>query len=283
MKDIRLGNNKSKTLLGEIVLTGTHYYEGRNGVIAIWDKRYDGPCIYTITTFPNGKVYVGMCRDYSKRVGSHRKDLFLGKSCNPILQNSFNKYKFAIIKIEERCLEEELGEKEVYYINFYKSKGTPHGCNIIEGGTSTFIQTDAAKKKISLRHKGDSSSSKRTVYEYNLDGTFSREWSCAMDAVRFYGYKKSRIDQVCSFKKKSKSFMGKMWRYFKSDKLDPIRYDIDSRIVKGVQQITVSGEVLNTFDSLTAAAIATGIKRATISAALRQNRIGMGFYWKKKI
>ena len=81
--------------------------------------------IYKITNLINGKVYIGQASDIYTRWTNHknaslRKDK---KEYKYPLYRAFRKYGIENFKFEiiEECSEEELNEKEIYYIDFYNT------------------------------------------------------------------------------------------------------------------------------------------------------------------
>jgi group I intron endonuclease len=75
--------------------------------------------IYKITS-PSGKIYIGQSKDIEKRFYSHRKqtekqNTKFGLS---IKEHGINNHSFEILEI---CNEDELNERELYYIRIFKS------------------------------------------------------------------------------------------------------------------------------------------------------------------
>ena len=95
--------------------------------------------IYMIKNIINGKMYIGKSFDIKKRWANHRYELNKGAHVNNHLQSAWNKYgecSFEFIIIEE-CSEEELNNKEIYWI---KTLDTYHNAyNQTEGGEGTHL------------------------------------------------------------------------------------------------------------------------------------------------
>lgn len=87
--------------------------------------------IYKITN-PKGKIYIGQSKDISLRF----KDYFKLNHCKsqPKLYYSLKKYgpENHIFEIIEECSIEQLDEREIYWIKYYKS--FKDGLNLTEGG-----------------------------------------------------------------------------------------------------------------------------------------------------
>jgi group I intron endonuclease len=110
------------------------------------------PAIYEFVNNINQKVYVGQTIDYSHRIRSHKFNLTQNK--NTPFYNALLKYgweNFSINIIEE-CEENELNNKEIYWIK-KKNSLYPNGYNLLEGGSQS-RHTDYTKQKISNGRKG---------------------------------------------------------------------------------------------------------------------------------
>lgn len=99
--------------------------------------------IYKIENMVNHKVYIGQSKNIYTRWNTHKYKLNKGTSPNKYLQNAYNKYgkdnfEFSIIC---ECKEEELNEKEKFYISFYKSTDRKYGYNLESGGNDKFHGT----------------------------------------------------------------------------------------------------------------------------------------------
>lgn len=81
--------------------------------------------IYKIENKQNGKIYIGQSIDIKKRLESHiaMSNSKNKNSYNRPLYNDFRKYgiKNFNFNVIEECEEQELNEKERYWINFYNS------------------------------------------------------------------------------------------------------------------------------------------------------------------
>ena len=99
------------------------------------DKIYDRIGIYGIKNKINNCIYVGKTgMNFGDRWDSHRSLLRNNKHFNPYLQNAWNKYgeeNFEFVIVEE-CTIEELDNKEIYYIKFYREQNLSY--NLADGG-----------------------------------------------------------------------------------------------------------------------------------------------------
>ena len=152
--------------------------------------------IYKITNIKSNKVYIGQSINIKSRKTHHFSDLRGNRHPNRFLQHSWNKYgemnfKF---KILEYCSKQQLDEKEVYWINYYKSNNQKYGYNLESGGHKNKQHNERSKKLMSIKsknairtsewrykigkaHKGKvlSKSTKEKIRQYNLGKKYSTE------------------------------------------------------------------------------------------------------------
>lgn len=108
-------------------------------------------CIYKITS-PTGKIYIGKTKNFSKRVKDyHRQPCKTQRR----LYNSFIKHGIEshVFKVVEYCQEEELNDKEKYYIRLFNTFQTKNGLNLSDGGQGGKM-SDEGKKNLSEKRKG---------------------------------------------------------------------------------------------------------------------------------
>lgn len=112
--------------------------------------------IYCIENTVNKKKYMGMSRDIKRRWSEHKTELNSHTHVNQYLQSAWDKYgksKF-IFYIIELCSEENLSERECYYIQYYNSLSHENGYNLTTGGENISV----GKSVIHLKD--------RTIYNF---------------------------------------------------------------------------------------------------------------------
>lgn len=105
--------------------------------------------IYIIKNKVNNKVYIGQTTVSIKlrfqnhlSAAKHNKDYVLGKAIRKYGEENF------YIELIEECLEEELNEREIYWISFFNSTNNKFGYNISIGGNVVRTTKELNEKKI---------------------------------------------------------------------------------------------------------------------------------------
>ncbi|MFA2720635.1 GIY-YIG nuclease family protein [Bacillus paranthracis] len=115
--------------------------------------------IYKATNKVNGKVYIGQTnKSFNIRVGQHKTESSINRN-NMVICKAIRKYGFENFEWEIICKcenQEELNEKEKYYIAFYNSYKNGYNSNLGGGGNKGFKMPEKAKKTISIKLQGES-------------------------------------------------------------------------------------------------------------------------------
>lgn len=109
--------------------------------------------IYMIRNIINEKKYIGKSFDIKKRWSNHKYELNKGIHGNSHLQSAWNKYgrDNFVFSIVEECAEDELDNKETYWID--KLDTYHNGYNQTEGGGDGAHLPDEVKAKIGAASK----------------------------------------------------------------------------------------------------------------------------------
>jgi len=106
--------------------------------------------IYKITNAVNNKVYIGQTTNTLKyRFDQHLRETASLKRKNTYFHNAIEKYgieNFVVEKIDEAETIEELNQKEIFWIEFYKSNQKQFGYNLDSGGENCFKSTETKLK-----------------------------------------------------------------------------------------------------------------------------------------
>ena len=122
------------------------------------DKIYYRIGIYGIQNKINGCIYIGKTgMSFGDRWDSHRALLRANKHFNQYLQRAWNKYgedNFEFIIVEE-CSVDELNNREIYYIGFYRDQNLSY--NLADGGEGgSFLGkhlSEETKRKIGEKNR----------------------------------------------------------------------------------------------------------------------------------
>ena len=196
--------------------------------------------IYKITS-PSNKIYVGKSIDLDERKKNYKYEGRRKKQHK--LNNSINKYGWEnhLFEIIEICEEENINDREIYWISFYNS--VKEGLNLMYGGQGgkqsqevkdkksksmmgkkpsleTRQKMSESKKGHSMYDEGwkermkeaawKSKQSSKPILQYDLDGNFIKEWESKRQAG-----KKLKINPVSIANNTSgisKSAGGYVWK-----------------------------------------------------------------------
>lgn len=182
--------------------------------------------IYKIIS-PNGKIYIGQSENVYRRWVLYKGKYILNnnskKSYPKILWRSLQKYgsQKHTFEIVEICDIDKLNEREIFWIDFYKTYNTRHGMNCTKGGEGVkgYKWSKKARLKQSLTHKGKKPWNKgikpdEDAREKNRQAQIKR-WQLAKQDPLYYSE-----EQINHRKKKDctnlSAIRKKMWEKIKS-------------------------------------------------------------------
>jgi hypothetical protein len=222
--------------------------------------------IYCFTNKINNKKYVGQSIDILLRREQHfwaayniktrEYNTYFHKAIRKYGQNNF------IFEILEECKVDDLDEKEIKWISYYKSNNSEFGYNLTFGG------------------KPLNSSHSLKIYQYDKNGKLLAEFENAYDAARQLGegFYQSSI-WSCASHYKAKSVKGFIFAYEGDDLSWHFNLKINKR---AVVQLDKNNNIINTFSSLKEAARAVNGNSSNIRKVLQGKRkSSSGYYWKE--
>lgn len=230
--------------------------------------------IYCIENIQNAKKYIGLSRNIKRRWFEHKSELNRNDHNNKYLQSSWNKYgasKFTFY-IVELCEEENLSEREKYYIKQYKTLSHENGYNLTLGGEDISI----GRLVINLKTK--------TIYNFvkeaaELSGVSSATMSTWCDKKHNYMY----LDEYEQLSEEDKIYWSNFdWEKYDHEKLSAAhsRKNLSKETLKKVSEST-SGDknprakkvycpqLDETFDCIKYASDKYGINRGSITSCLK--------------
>jgi hypothetical protein len=193
--------------------------------------------IYKIENTVNGKVYVGQSKQPDRRWNDHkrimnttnererRKPLYVD-----MREYGVDRFSFSLL---EKCEDNDMNEREAFWIDRLHSQFWNNGYNIYGGG------------------RGQGTFVTRPISQYDLDGNFIRAYQNQCEAARATGLDSRSIGKACNGKLITCG--GFQWRY--SDDGPPesyreirgkavLQYDLDGNLVKRYENLKQAGDEL---------------------------------------
>lgn len=111
--------------------------------------------IYKFTNLKNNKVYIGKSTDIERRFQAHKRNHlnsnlaeYNTKFYRALRKYGFESFSFEILEQDMLFTEEELNQKELFYIQFYKSTQDEYGYNIQNGGEQTGVPRKITEEQV---------------------------------------------------------------------------------------------------------------------------------------
>ena len=169
-------------------------------------------CVYKITNLINNKNYIGITkRNPEIRFNEH----FSNK--NEILYRAKKKYgkeNFSLEIIEKDIPENQIDEKERYYIDFFNSL-IPNGYNLSKGGISNKSISEEGKQKLKKCNLGINNP-KCSKYILMIDihtNKILKKFGSTREAARFLGNENKYRSIAYCLSGRTKQSQGYFWKY----------------------------------------------------------------------
>lgn len=215
--------------------------------------------IYKITNKLNNKSYVGQSIDIFHRWKEHSMPYDNTKIHIAIKEQGIQNFIFEILEI---CSQDQLDEREIYWINQIDSYN--EGYNMTTGGQSSYSE------KVSPYRK--------QVNQYDLDGNFLQSYPSLKIAIETTGI--WQIGECCREKRKTAG--GYQWRY---EEKHPSSENLGKCDAPGTKEKPVvcyskNKEKIGEFKSIREAAKNTNTNPITITRSCQnKRRAENGTYW----
>ncbi len=208
--------------------------------------------IYKVINTETNEIYIGATRNsIDERKNDHIQKSNKGNGYK--FHNAISTYgadSFQWFQIDTASNNNELASKEIKYISEYNT--LENGYNSDKGGGF-----------------------KKTVYQYNLDGTLSNTFENLTAAATSVNATKKGISKACW--NVNHTLKGYLWSYDYKEKFIP---DSDNR-KKEVLQYNLNGNLLAQYISVAEASRKSGLSKTCISRCCRGEREQSGgFIWK---
>lgn len=255
--------------------------------------------VYKITNLINGKVYIGQSRDIHKRWIDHRRkspylsNIYLHRA---IRKHGIENFRFEVL---EECRIDQLNDLERKYIIRYKSL-KPNGYNLDLGGGAGKEISKETKEKLRLATTGEKNpnygkpkslltriklalSHSPSVNQYTLDGKFIRTFETTVEAVEAIVGENTYTARhsVCACCRGDRmATLGYQWRWSSvgTSNIPPYIKSSYNRIA--VDQFTVDGKYVATYQSAQQAGKAVGRSNANIIFACERGGTSGGYRWR---
>lgn len=219
--------------------------------------------IYKITS-PTNRIYIGQSVNIGKRWNYH-KGVFCKEQ--PKLYNSLKKHGWEnhTKEVIETCLLEQLNEKETYWKQYYLDQVNGDWskvlfCDLHDNGAGP--RSEETKKKIS-------ESTSVSVYQYDLQGNFIKEWKSGKEASIYLNISNGWVNKSAN-SNGDLTFHNFRFTKTKHNKLQPITKWFDKK--KPVIQCDIMGNIICEFESAKEASICLNIAIQHITACCRGER-----------
>lgn len=236
--------------------------------------------IYIIRNIINNKCYIGQTNNLKGRWIKHRNFLRKNKHHNKHLQAAWNKYgeKNFLFETLEKCPINELDEKEIYYIDKYKTY--INGYNLDKGGKGVrgYKHTEEElKKMIAIQNP-------LTVIQCDLRGTPLKTWLSASQAGKKLELSIRGIKAVCEKRNHQKTMGGFIWIYEKdyiSNNVDWSYYlTCNAHLPQPILQFDKQMNLIKEWQSMSQIFKELGISTGEISSVCNHHRkTSHGFIW----
>ncbi len=245
--------------------------------------------IYRITNLINKKSYIGeTIQDVEKRWKTHKSLSRLNKGC-PALKEAFNKYgienfKFEVLVI---CFDEDRLIYEKQYIKKYNTVA-PNGYNISEGGCERGFtglhHSEEARRKISeaVKKRFENPEERKKARENYVKNNInekrnqSEKWKKALAEGRLG--RKTGGKTSDETKKKISEGVKKVLQNGNKEQI--YNKAFMTKVCRKINQLSLSGEYIKTFNSIAEAAREVNKGCSTIHSVLtKKSKTAGGFKW----
>lgn len=223
------------------------------------NKKY---IVYCTTCTENGKIYIGVHGTenpeiFDRYIGNGLKVGYTIKNPHTAFQHAIKKYGYSKFKrstlyVFDNKNEAYNKEAEIVTLDFVKRRDN---YNTSIGGIQAGIVYDS-------------------LYQYDLEGNFIREWDSVKETVDYYGCNSNRFNMAI---KDKRSAFNCYWSKEKFDKLDITGYRKSKH--SEIYCYNESGDLIKYYDSVKDIMEDLGFTKASIEDACSHKRPLKGYYF----
>lgn len=222
-------------------------------------------CVYYHRNIDNGKMYIGMSKDIKKRWSNAGKQY---KECIAFYR-AIQKYgweNFEHVIIIDNISKEMACIVEKELIQKYNTQDKNFGYNLASGGLG------------GCTSKGQEHFLSKKVYQYDLEGSFIREWENAQRASESLNICVSDIHTMCRGNKGVRKAGNYMWNYTKVDKMQPYVRETHSK--KSILQLDKDFVIVQRFKNISYIDSNTYNKEKIVKCCkLNDQYTHKGYFW----
>lgn len=218
--------------------------------------------VYCTTCKVNGKIYIGVHKTENPEIFDHYigNGLKVGwtiKNPHTAFQNAIKKYGYSqfyrtTLYVFDTAEEAYNKEAEIVNLDFVKRRDN---YNTSIGGVISGCVYDS-------------------LYQYDYDGNFIKEWSSVQETVNYYGCNSNRFNMAI---KDKRSAFNSYWSKTKYDKLDVSEYRKSH--ASEIYCYNEKGDLIKYFNSVKEIMSEFGFTKASVDDAMSHKRPLRGYYF----
>ena len=236
-------------------------------------------CIYMFTNKVNNKKYIGQTIDFNRRLQQHLRES-KKDSCKYPLHKAIKKYgieNFDIKILHSNLTKEEMDEKEIFYIQEYKTLDRNYGYNISSGGS--YGNPYAGKTKEEMKEIANKKSESRKGIIFTEEHKSNISKNSYMKGITkeehpFYGKHHSE-------ESKEKNRQAHLGKIHTEESKQKIKKSCEEKFGRKIAQYDKQGNLIQIWKSVKEASKQLGIDQSGIRKCVSGERKSSGgFIWK---
>jgi len=177
-------------------------------------------------------------------------------------------------------------EKEIEFISLYGRRNLKQGSlvNLTDGGDGNLnsIVSIETKNKLSIARKNSKCIRGKKIYQYNIDGSFLKEWNNITSAAIYIDVNKSTLQKIATKNINNNYCKGYYWSSKLKDSIETKSYRL--AIFAKIKMIDpLNNKIIQIFKSKEEALRFLGKKKSGthITKSIRNNRLAYGYKWEE--